>query len=330
MYLAVAAAVIRDGAGRILLAKRPLHVHQGGKWEFPGGKLQHNELPEAALYRELHEELGIAIQNPTPLLRVRHTYYGGVPAPERAVLLDVWEVHSWQGQAYGAEGQEVRWFAPSELPSLDVPAANRAIVTAARLPDYYAISPEWPLQRPWAEFLTALTRALDSGIRLMQLRQPQWQHHPNYPAAVRQAAQLCHEYDARLLLNGDWTLALDSGCDGVHLPARALRQYSHLRQPFPAHIPTDFWVAASCHNSEEIQLANTLPVHFITLSPVRHTQTHPNAQPLGWHRFFQYTERAEKPVYALGGLSPAQWQQARAHGAQGIAAIRGLWQSVPI
>src|SRR5690554_3990427 len=98
----VVAAVIRNAQQQILLALRPSDKHMGGLWEFPGGKCEANESPEQALMRELYEELGIVIENPQPLIQVRHDY------PDLHVLLDVYEVRSFNGQAHGAEGQQVR------------------------------------------------------------------------------------------------------------------------------------------------------------------------------------------------------------------------------
>lgn len=81
----VAAAVIRDAAGKILIARRADTQHQGGLWEFPGGKVEADESVETALARELHEELGIVVDAARPLIKVRHDY------PDKQVLLDVWK-----------------------------------------------------------------------------------------------------------------------------------------------------------------------------------------------------------------------------------------------
>lgn len=308
----VAAAIPRGPDGRILLAKRPARVHQGGKWEFPGGKIEPGESVERALERELQEELGITPLDPTPMIRVRHQY------ADQSVCLDVWEVNAWRGTPHGKEGQKVAWFSPDELATLDFPAANQPIVRAARLPDRYLVTPRW--DGPWWELLRGLERALADGIRLVQLRQPARREEPGFRELIRNATTLCRAHDARLLVNGAgtqaWEWALEA--DGIHLPASALRA------SLPAR-PADFWVAASCHDAVEIQAANELGVDFCVLSPVRATRTHPEATPLGWQRFFQLTEIARSPVYALGGMEPRHVAFARAHGGQGIAAIRGLW-----
>jgi 8-oxo-dGTP diphosphatase len=118
----VAAGVIQNADGLILIAKRPDHLHQGGLWEFPGGKLEPGESVEAALKRELTEELSITILNAEPLLVLEHNY------SDKLVLLDVWLVDSFDGKPLGNEGQEVRWVRPSDLKSYEFPQANIPIL----------------------------------------------------------------------------------------------------------------------------------------------------------------------------------------------------------
>lgn len=124
----VAAAVIRGTDGKILIARRADKQHQGGLWEFPGGKVEPDETVEAALARELKEELGIAVMAARPLIKIKHDY------PDKQVLLDVWEVSSFTGEPHGAEGQPLAWVSNRELASYEFPAANQPIVAAARLP----------------------------------------------------------------------------------------------------------------------------------------------------------------------------------------------------
>jgi 8-oxo-dGTP diphosphatase len=149
-YLHVAAAVVVDSAARILIARRHDHLHQGGLWEFPGGKVESGESVPAALARELNEELGIRVKQARPLIRIPYRY------PDRNVLLDVWRVEQFEGEAHGAEGQPLRWVAAEELCEFEFPAANRPIVTAARLPSAYLITPEPDIASGLDEFLAGL------------------------------------------------------------------------------------------------------------------------------------------------------------------------------
>jgi len=120
----VAVAVITDKDGLILIAKRHDDVHQGGLWEFPGGKVEAGELVETALKRELAEELGIELLSCEPLLEIRHDYH------DKAVLLDVWHVTAFDGQAYGREQQPIRWVLSESLSQYAFPEANQLIIKA--------------------------------------------------------------------------------------------------------------------------------------------------------------------------------------------------------
>jgi mutator protein MutT len=124
----VAAAVTRPD-GRVLIAQRPPGKHLAGGWEFPGGKLEPGETRSAGLARELREELGIAIREPRPLLRVRHAYAHG------AVLIDMWVVSCYGGEPRGLDGQALRWCLHDELEAAELLPADRPLVRALRLPE---------------------------------------------------------------------------------------------------------------------------------------------------------------------------------------------------
>ncbi|SDJ64182.1 8-oxo-dGTP diphosphatase MutT [Microbulbifer yueqingensis] len=122
----VAVGVVRRADGRILIARRPDHLHMGGRWEFPGGKVEEGETVQQALARELREEVAIEAGGLQPLTEIRHDY------PEKTVLLDTWWVLAFTGEARGLEAQEVRWVALDELDSYRFPDANREIIAAIR------------------------------------------------------------------------------------------------------------------------------------------------------------------------------------------------------
>ncbi|GAB7533485.1 Nudix family hydrolase [Pseudomonas sp. 3A(2025)] len=306
----VVAAVIRGHDGRILIARRADTQHQGGLWEFPGGKVEEGEAPCLALGRELQEELGIEIQAARPLIKVQHDY------PDKHVLLDVWEVSAFSGEPHGAEGQPLAWVTPRELPDYEFPAANQPIVAAARLPDQYLITPEG-LEN--GELLRGIQRAVAQGAKLIQLRAPGG-YDPAYRDLAVDAVGLCAG-KAQLMLKGPLEWLGDFPAAGWHLTAAQLRKYASRGRPFP----TERWLAASCHNAEELALAEQMGVDFVTLSPVQPTQTHPDAQPLGWEQATQLIAGCKKPVFLLGGVGPDHRQQAWDSGAQGIAGIRALW-----
>ena len=120
----VAVGVILDRQQNILLTKRAADAHQGGLWEFPGGKVEDGEDLAVALRRELLEELGIAIGRTSPLISVQHDY------ADKAVLLDVHVVWDFAGEAVGLERQPLAWVCVQDLPDYEFPAANEPIVAA--------------------------------------------------------------------------------------------------------------------------------------------------------------------------------------------------------
>lgn len=127
VHVAVAVVVVNDQD--ILIARRPDDKHQGGLWEFPGGKVEADESVEAALVRELDEEvaLAVALSAITSLMKIPFEY------PDKHVLLDVCWVEANMNDAllaHGAEGQEVRWVHYSRLNEFTFPEANAPIVTA--------------------------------------------------------------------------------------------------------------------------------------------------------------------------------------------------------
>lgn len=306
----VMAAVIFNEDGEVLLSRRPDHVHLGGMWEFPGGKVEPGETAERALSRELSEELGIELKSASPLIRVPFTY------PEKRVLLDVWRVTAYRGSPDGMEGQELVWVAEDQLSQWDMPPADRPIVAAIQLPNRYLITPE--PGGNWDSFLEALEAALGRGIRLLQLRANQLSDDA-YRELAAEVLNRCRDHGAQLLLNRNHELVAELGADGVHLSSSRLRRCSG--RP----LDQGLWVAASCHDPQELALAQRIKADFAVLGPVQTTITHPDVVPLGWERFGTYLEDAAIPVYALGGLSEEDIELSQKFGGQGISAIRGLW-----
>lgn len=119
----VAAGVIeRDG--QVLVTQRAAKAHQGGLWEFPGGKLESGESAEQALVRELAEELNIQVTQQAPLIEISHDY------GDKQVRLFVFVVRAFEGEPQGLEGQPMQWVAAADLNTLSFPAANLPIIQA--------------------------------------------------------------------------------------------------------------------------------------------------------------------------------------------------------
>ena len=118
----VAVGVIIDDQQRVLLAKRPDHLHQGGKWEFPGGKVEPEETVTQALSRELKEEVALNVESTSPFMELSFDY------PDKQVLLDIHTVTSFTGEARGLEGQLVKWVGKDKLRQFEFPEANKVIL----------------------------------------------------------------------------------------------------------------------------------------------------------------------------------------------------------
>jgi 8-oxo-dGTP diphosphatase len=303
--LSVAVGVIYNNRGQVLIAKRRANKSQAGLWEYPGGKQEATENITQALQRELYEELNIRIQAARPLIRIA----------QQQVLLDVWQVQAWNGAIYGKEGQEIYWCELDELANKEFLPANPPITTAIRLPSTYLVTPE--PQVKLRLFLGQLERSLQAAPMLVQFRANQLnlEDYYHYAEAV---LKLCNNYNIPLLINNSPEVAVKLGAAGVHLNSSRLQQL----QARP--LANNLWVSASCHTVEEIQQANKY-ADFMLLSPVKFTNTHPQAQVIGWRKFWQLTELATIPVFALGGMQLSHIPVVWAHGGQGIAAISSLW-----
>ena len=323
----VAVAAIVNERNQVLISLRPQHAHQGGLWEFPGGKLEAGESVEQALRREIREELGLSIGPARPLIGIEHDY------GDRRVRLHVWRVEHTDADGLpgetGLEGQPLRWQAVGALDAAGFPAADAAIITALQLPGRYLISGDYDSPD---DFTRRLQNALQAGIRLVQLRLKDVDA-ADCRALVASADRLCAAAGARLMLNvGAHCLP---ACEawlgariGLHLTASALAgaEVVTLSGAIRRYKARGALLAASCHSTDELARARALGCDFAVLSPVRPTATHPRARPMGWAAFADHVAGCNMPVYALGGLAEADLPEAWRHGAQGIAGIRFGWK----
>lgn len=305
--IGVAAAVIERPDGAFLMASRPAGKVYAGWWEFPGGKVKPGESPRHALDRELKEEVGITVRTAYPWLTCDYDY------AHARVRLHFFRVTDWSGAPHPHEGQALAWVHAEHPAVSPILPANGPILRGLSLPLTYGISAAAELGAEG--FLRRLESALERGLKLLQLREKAM---PAEPLAhlAREVAARCRAHGARLMINADIGLAerLDAG---VHLPSAMLMALEQ-RPDLP-------WVAASCHDTVELERAQALGVDFVVLGPVLPTASHPEAQPLGWERFSLLTAGRPMPVFALGGLSLADMDTARQAGAHGIAMKGGLW-----
>ncbi len=351
----VAVAVIRDRQGNILVSRRLKHAHQGSLWEFPGGKREPGESVFQALQRELMEELALTIIAARPLIMIAHDY------DDCSVLLDVWAVTSYSGEAISCEGQQFKWLNPASLFSLDMPAADAPIVQAVNLPDIYLITAEpdylvsachqtdtieneqhkrESINRFMTEFTQSVRSASVVQLRLKNIPFDTW------TIMAKECLQIAETNHCQLLVNASMAQAMSLGVAAVHLDGNQLQDLYQTGKSLKGTVQeladakglaadlilpatrSGMLVSASCHNSQQLRMAEELGVDFVVLSPVQTTASHPTAKAMGWERFNSLVRECKVPVYALGGLSEKDVLVAQENGAQGVAGISAFWQTV--
>ncbi|MDH5396099.1 MAG: Nudix family hydrolase [Gammaproteobacteria bacterium] len=311
----VAVCVIKDRHGHFLIARRHADSHQGGLWEFPGGKIEKGESVLQALKRELDEETGLQLISASPLIRIHHDY------GDKLVLLDVWNIDEYSGFASGKEGQEIRWIKLNEFELYQFPVANIPIIMAINLPDKYMITGEFKDEK---DLLLRVQNALDKGINLIQFRA----HGLDidlYLDYAKKIYNLCQVKKSKLILNMSVEnykkYCANAFSDGIHLTSHELELCSVNTIDIPG------LVSASLHNVDDLLRAHQCDISFAVLSPVKKTLSHPERQPIGWENFYEITEQAKLPIYALGGMCYGDITPAKNNGAQGVAAIGTFWNA---
>jgi 8-oxo-dGTP diphosphatase len=300
----VAAAVIQRADGAFLLAQRPPGKVYAGYWEFPGGKIEPGEPAGEALARELHEELGIDIGPAYPWITRVFTY------PHGTVRLQFFRVFSWQGEPQPLEDQAIAWqrsAAPMATPMLP---ANAPVLASLALPTEYAITSAG--RYGIEDMLARLERRLKQGLKLLQIREPDFDEEQTRLLG-EQAIALAHRYGCQVMMKFPFRNA-----DGIHFTAADLMA---LRAR-----PKYVLAAASCHTRAELERAMQLELDFAVLGPVREKSAADRAPLLGWEGFAELARGATLPVYAIGGLTRADLEDAWRAGAHGLAMIRGAWQ----
>lgn len=317
----VLGVVYNAARDKVLVARRPQGSHLGGMWEFPGGKVRSDESAFQALKRELLEEINIDIGDCSPLISFDFDY------PGKPLRFSVWKVHGWTGQLQGKEGQVTKWVDISSLDAADFPPANKGIIAACKLPPVYLITPDLDNYTP--AFVGELREYVAAGVRLVQYRSKK----SNYrKPVVIEMMDICRSRGAELIINSTPEFAMEVGAGGVHLTGERLLELSG--RP----LPDGSWVAASCHNMDELMHAVRIDVDFCVLSQVREKGSVAarggssqsaifTDDTLGWDGFSELVRQIPVPVYALGGMKLSDLDRARQLGGQGIALISDVWDS---
>ncbi len=305
---AIAIGILIREDGSVLMSKRPIGKEASGFWEFPGGKVCHDETIEKALFRELSEEIGIQVKTFVPWLS------RGVDSDTRPKILNFFKVYRWKGDPFGKEGQEICWQNPRDIKVYPILSANRPILKFLKLPLIYSITDVASFGEK--KFLSMLDCAFNRGLRFVQVRDKQLPLNMR-ESVVRHIVEKAQGVGGVVIVNGDCKLARKAKANGVHLSSKMLLEATRR--------PNFEWCGASCHDVKELQKAIDLKLDFVVYGPVLPTSTHPRTSSIGWDLLEKEISNSSIPVYALGGLSAGMLRVAQKRGATGISMMGGSW-----
>jgi len=305
----VAVAIIFNQQNEVLISLRHKSAHQGGLWEFPGGKVEAGESVFDALKREISEELDIVIKKAEAFKLIQHQY------ADKSVCLDIWIVESFSGEPTGAEGQRIKWQPIEQLNMSEFPAANRSIIHSLILPEKYMITGVF---EDTTDFLSRLESSLKRDVSLIQMRCKTLSD-SDFLSLAEQARLICKKYNAKLLLNTKPNVFNQTKSDGLHLSSQQLNLFDD-RPVNEASL-----LSVSCHTQADIKQAERLSADIILVSPVKETSSHPGVKGIGWAGFAALVSNTHISAYALGGMGIQDIEDAKSNNAQGVAAISSFW-----
>lgn len=314
----VAVAVVFNAAGDVLWACRPEGKPYAGYWEFPGGKVEPGESVWQCLVRELKEELDITCIEGGPWFRIEHDY------EHAAVRLHLYRVWQFSGQPRALEQQQFTW-APLNSKNPDQPnlapilPATEPLLPMLAQPTFMALSSYGndfeACAKRFESFFARLTEPVYLQFREKNLSGDALRR------AFLHAKALCAGTAHTLLVNSACLPALESACGhevdcAVHLTEQDLNS--------PERWQGRLLAGASVHSAAGLETAFRLGLRYAVLGAVKETTSHPGQDGLGWAAFQQLAVEARLPVFAIGGLCASDLQDAKRHGAHGIAVLSRL------
>ncbi|WEI17712.1 thiamine phosphate synthase [Acinetobacter proteolyticus] len=280
---------------KVLVGWRQANQHQGNKHEFPGGKVEPGESPEQACRREIYEEVGIGLKDWHAFDLIRHEYDD--------LIVNLHLFHAYvPDELLGLIHQPWAWYHRDQLANLNFPKANAAILQRLSWPHLIQISDQLSqISQQHALFYwrTSLEDQLQIESQLQHLTDAEY-------------SRLIVNYALWQQLSRD----LQAKIQTIHL------KQSQLMDLNKAEMIVGKRFIAACHDAVSLQHAHQIGCDAVFLSPVNATATHPEAQGLGWNGFAELAQNSDIPVFALGGVAPADLEQAQKHHAYGLAGIR--------
>ncbi|NUG50783.1 NUDIX domain-containing protein [Acinetobacter lactucae] len=283
--------------GKILVGWRQKEQHQGGKHEFPGGKVEQGETPEAACRREIYEEVGIGLKDWHQFDYIHHEYDD--------IIVNLHLFHSYvPDELLNLIHQPWAWYTRDQLLHLNFPKANKDIIK--RLYWLHLIK------------ISNTLKPVESSDALLYWRIED-ESDQQY---LEQLTALDEEQRSNLIINVDiWrqlSPELQKQIKTVHL------KQSQLMNLHKGDLTVGVRYIAACHDAVSLKQAQQVGCDAVFISPVKPTTTHPEAIALGWERFSDLAQNSQIPVFALGGVHPDDLATAQQHGAYGLAGIRNF------
>lgn len=285
---------------KVLVGWREAKQHQGNKHEFPGGKVEKDETPEQACTREIFEEVGIGIEKWHIFDVIQHQY-------------DDIEVHLHLFHAFVAEEQlqsiqkPWTWYERGQLKALNFPQANNAIIERLIWTNFIKITDQWTdIHQLPAHTSMYLRLHHELGTVLCS-------------SVIESINQLPSDLLQLLIVNIATWQQLDRD---VQKQISAIHYKQHQLMTLKQNdLVVGIRTIAACHDRLSLNRADQLGLDAVILSPVLPTSTHPDTSHLGWDEFRKLTQTLQIPVFALGGLRPADLAFAQTNHAYGIAGI---------
>ncbi|RSO37870.1 NUDIX domain-containing protein [Acinetobacter lactucae] len=283
--------------GKILVGWRQEEQHQGGKHEFPGGKVEQGETPEDACRREIYEEVGIGLKDWHQFDYIHHEYDD--------IIVNLHLFHSYvPDELLNLIHQPWAWYTRDQLLHLNFPKANKNIIKRLYWPHLIKIS--------------NTLKPVENSDALLYWRIED-ESEQQY---IEQLTALDEEQRSNLIINVDmWqqlSPELQKQIKTVHL------KQSQLMNLHKGDLTVGVRYIAACHDAVSLKQAQQIGCDAVFISPVKPTTTHSEAIALGWERFSDLAQNSQIPVFALGGVHPDDLTIAQQHGAYGLAGIRNF------
>ena len=297
-------ALIRNSSGYLFSERRkePFNHY----YEFPGGKIEGSETPEECLVRECHEELDIQVNKSTYHGEIIHLY------KNLSVKLHIFEIIKYSGKIKAKEAQNLLYANPFISSHLFLESTTR-ILNRLRLRELFYITPVH------FDNIPQKLKNIDNANSFIRLRSFGYSI-SNYILAAERLAKFCLKKNIPLIIDKKFSNDLrDISIDGIHFTSENLNKidnYEDIKE-------RKLIYSASCHDLNDVMIANKYNFDFIILSPVISTKY--SKKILGWENFKIISDKSNMPVFALGGIKISDLELCKKFNGFGVSGISDFW-----